>query len=731
MDIASPHHEPKEFWELVLEEKWDMVIEKYKQDSKFHKIEIQGRGSALHVAVSSGRKDVVKSLVEAILELDDETSLREVNKRGATPLHLAAYRGFTDMCENIIGKKGERKYLIQEKNENGETPLFWAVRARKGLVFVYLQQFYPTDINIAIDNNNTSILHVAIQSEMFGLAIIIMYCYEGLISMKDNDDIIPLEILATRTSAFKSGTRLSWWKQILYYCFTISRRDAKTTMELLQNSVKGDYSAIEIYDVDKLEKAYKIRHSLAQTCHNIQKFVFRWPILSLLDLEEIKTIKKNHIYGGQLLEEFMKTPIGSYIGGGVKPDLDNIERDFEMEKELLNFPTFLKSKNEEGDTSLQETKENKKMDDSTNIDGRDTTFLSVAKSGIVEIMEELNSKVPITSDKKGLLLVAMKNIKIEVKSDVKDTSYLIAASHGIVEMMADLQSSIKSVIYETNSNNENALLLAVKNRQPHVIQWMQKNLPGGVVNHLVLQVDKNENTVLHLAAFTSFERENTWRISGVVMQMMWDIKWYKYIKELVPEHFNNKGNKEGKTPSEIFKEQHKVLLQNSVEWLKDTAESCSVVAALIAGVSFATSGSVPGGNQQTGEPALKGQPAFEGFAVSSLIGLYFSVTALIMFLAILTSRKEIEDFRRNLPMKLLFGLCSLFVSIVAMFVSFCAGHFFVLTDKYTKGSILFYLYISICLPVTFYAAVQFPLFLDLVKVIWKKVPPPSIKGVLL
>lgn len=44
----------------------------------------------------------------------------------------------------------------------------------------------------------------------------------------------------------------------------------------------------------------------------------------------------------------MKTPIGSYIGGGVKPDLDNIERDFEMEKELLNFPTFVKSKNEEG-----------------------------------------------------------------------------------------------------------------------------------------------------------------------------------------------------------------------------------------------------------------------------------------------------------------------------------------------------------------------------------------------
>jgi len=80
-------------------------------------------------------------------------------------------------------------------------------------------------------------------------------------------------------------------------------------------------------------------------------------------------------------------------------------------------------------------------------------------------------------------------------------------------------------------------------------------------------------------------------------------------------------------------------------------------------------------------------------------------------------------------MKLLFGLSSLFVAIVSMFISFIAGHYFVLTDKYTKSGILFFLYISICLPVTFYAVVQFPLYIDLVKVIWKKVPPPSIKGV--
>ncbi|XP_058728263.1 uncharacterized protein LOC131600047 [Vicia villosa] len=321
--------------------------------------------------------------------------------------------------------------------------------------------------------------------------------------------------------------------------------------------------------------------------------------------------------------------------------------------------------------------------------------------------------------------------KTKVKSKAKTTAYLTAASHGIVEIMSELESKTKSVVSETNSNDENALLLAVKHRQPHVIQRLKKDLDDGVFQNLYLRVNKDKNTMLHLAAYTSYKRENTWRISGAAMQLTWDIKWYKYIKELVPEHFNHKFNNDGKTPSDIFKEQHTELIQDSVEWLKDTSESCSVVAALIAGVSFATSGSVPGGNQQTGVPALKGNPAFEVFAISSLIGLYFSVTSLIMFLSILTSRKEVEEFRLNMPMKLLFGLSSLFVSIVAMLVSFCAGHFFVLEDKYTKGGLLFYLYISICFPVAFYAAMQFPLFVDLIKVVWKKVPPQSVKGVLL
>ncbi|KAL5077534.1 hypothetical protein RYX36_016518 [Vicia faba] len=720
------------FSQLVMDENWPDVIEKFEEDSYFHKIEIKGRGTALHVAVSSGLKEVVKCLVKEIIKHLDETSLRMINERGATPLHLAANAGYKDMCELIIGRDGERKYLIQVENENGETPLFWAVQERQTIVFLYLRQFYPTDFSIAINRNNTSILHVAIQREMFDLAIIIIYSYESLSSLKDKDGATPLKTLATKTSAFKSGSRLSWWKLILYYCYPIRKLDAETTMKELSkeyaNNEKEDYCEVTLYIGDELEKTYTKRRSLAQSCHHILKLVLRWPIMSLLGLEEIKAIKEKHIYGGQLLKEFMKEPYGSYMGGGETPYADK-NYDCEINDDSKHFQEFIKVARGVGDASMDNTKE-----DSPNMDVKDTTFLAAAKSGIKEIMEELNAKVSITSDQKGLLLIAMKNIKTELSEEenvLKDTAYLIAASFGIIEMMRALKSNIRSVILETNSNNENALLLGVKNRQPLVIQFLLNSLSKGDFGILNLQIDKNENTMLHLAAYTSFQSKNTWRLSGAAMQLTWDIKWYQYIKELVPEHFSNKDNKERKTPSEIFKEEHKELLQKSVDWLKDTTQSYSVVAALIAGVAFATSSNIPGGNKPTGEPTLKGQPAFEGFAISSLIGLYFSVTALIIFLSILTSPKELEEFRLNLPMKLLFGLISLFVSVVAMLVSFCAGHFFVLTDEYTKGSILFYLYISIFLPVTYYAAIQFQLFVDLVNVIWKKVPPPSVKGVLL
>ncbi|XP_024634932.1 uncharacterized protein [Medicago truncatula] len=664
---------------IVLEEKWEEVIKKYEEHVFFHKIRIKGRGTALHVAVSNGNEDIVKRLVDVIVKKhNDQSGLEIKTEKGDTPLHLAAYRGFTSMCECIIGKNGERKHLIRDQNEKGETPLFCTVLAGiNKKTFLYLHHFFPSDTSIAINNVGATILHVAIRRETFDMANIIMYLYPNFHSMEDKDGVSPLEDLATRTSAFKSGIRLIWWKEFLYRHYVdVKVCDAKTILEL----------------------------------HEKDGGVENKGLINFACLTAIKKVKEKHIYGGKLLEAFMKHP---YIE--VVP-FDDGEHDEEMKEKA-------RCKREGKD--LQEREGNQKIEDSAKNVEKDTTFLAVAKSGVVEIMEELNSKVK-ASDKKGLLLVAMKELEAK-KSDTNDTAYLRAAKHGITEIMIALESKLKSVIHETNSNNENALLIAVKYRQPRVVEGLRNRLSMETFQSLILEMDNNENTILHLAAYPCIDNEDTaWKISGKGIEMMWNVKWYEYIDGLVPDDFHYIRNKEGKTPGEIFKEENKQLLQSSIEWLKNTTESSSIVAALVAGVSFATSCTVPGGNDQSGKPNLKGQPAFDLFSTCSLTGLYFSVTSLMVFLSILTCRKQAKDFGNILPFKFFMVLNFLFIAIFAMLFSFFAGQYLLLTDKYDKSSSLLYFSLAGSLPVMYYAFLQFPLYIDLAVVISRKVPlnPP-------
>nr|XP_027187471.1 ankyrin repeat-containing protein ITN1-like [Cicer arietinum]XP_027187472.1 ankyrin repeat-containing protein ITN1-like [Cicer arietinum] len=354
---------------------------------------------------------------------------------------------------------------------------------------------------------------------------------------------------------------------------------------------------------------------------------------------------------------------------------------------------------------------------------------------------------------------------------LKETPFLVAARNGIVEMVNEILNKVPSAIHNINSKKENALHVAVKHRHPIVVETLKKHSDPQVWSNMVLAVDKDDNTILHLAADVLHEDKAS-KVPGSALQMMWDIKWFEYIQSLVPHHFYFIGNKissqtsEGrsndntgqtpdgrsndntsqtpdersnnntsqtasnnntsKTPDEIFRSKHTTLIKDGSEWLKDTSESCSVVAALVAGVSFATASAVPGGTTDEGTPTLEGKPAFDIFAISSLVGLCFSVTGLIMFLSILTSRKQPNDFRRDLPLKLLLGLTSLFVAIASMFVSFCTGHFFLLNHKYE--SVMFPLYGATSIPVTFYAVAQFPLYYDLVTAILTEIPTATVQS---
>ncbi|RVW70806.1 hypothetical protein CK203_061956 [Vitis vinifera] len=188
-------------------------------------------------------------------------------------------------------------------------------------------------------------------------------------------------------------------------------------------------------------------------------------------------------------------------------------------------------------------------------------------------------------------------------------------------------------------------------------------------------VDIEGNNILHLAANYN-KSMNPWIIRGAALQMKWEIKWYE-------------------TALEVFTNTHEELVQQGGKWLYKTSNSCSVVAALIATVAFTTTTNVPGGVEK-GKPVRGKELAFQVFSISSLISLCCSVTSLVIFLGILTSRYRENEFKMALPTKLLGGLSLLLISIAAILVSFCAGHFFIVDDQFRSVAVP--IYAVTCLP---------------------------------
>ena len=146
-----------------------------------------------------------------------------------------------------------------------------------------------------------------------------------------------------------------------------------------------------------------------------------------------------------------------------------------------------------------------------------------------------------------------------------------------------------------------------------------------------------------------------------------------------------------------------------------------MVATLVAGVSFATTATAPGGiKEDSSKPTYERHTRFLLYAVSSLIALVFSVTSTVTFLAILTARRKMRDFERRLPRKLLLALTCLFISIGAMLACFCGAHFFLLKDVLEDSA--FTVYALACLLATIFVVAQFPFYFLLLWSTFQTVP---------
>ncbi|KAF7815907.1 Ankyrin repeat-containing protein [Senna tora] len=283
-------------------------------------------------------------------------------------------------------------------------------------------------------------------------------------------------------------------------------------------------------------------------------------------------------------------------------------------------------------------------------------------------------------------------------------------SCGMVEMLRICFQFFPDLVWTKIPNEGYVLQVAIKSRQEKIFSLLCK-MPIGKI--LVLVVDDSQNTTSHLAARLTTSPQLA-SISGAAFQMQKELQWFKEVEKLDHPLHKEVKTQEGKTPWQLFRDEHKSLLEQGEKWMKDTSNSCMLVATLIATVVFAAAFTVPGGNNQDkGIPIFLPDNAFIVFAVSDALALFSSITSLLMFLSILTACYAEEDFLQALPKKLIVGLASLFFAIATTMIAFGAGLSLVLRERLKWVSIPITLLASF--PIALFAVLQFPLFLQMIR----------------
>ncbi|TYJ99338.1 ankyrin repeat-containing protein [Cucumis melo var. makuwa] len=296
-----------------------------------------------------------------------------------------------------------------------------------------------------------------------------------------------------------------------------------------------------------------------------------------------------------------------------------------------------------------------------------------------------------------------------------------AARVGNVEFLKVLTNEYPDLAWNVDGGRKSIFHVAVENRQASVFSLIYEM--GEFLDYLPYYFDEENMSLLELAAQMP-DPSHLNRISGAAFQMHRELLWFKQVEKIVELTMRRKKGK--RSPRELFTQQHKGLVEDGEKWMKKTANSCMLVATLITTVVFAAIFTVPGGytnttttsttgsvienNNNTGTPLFLYHKWFTVFVISDATALISSSTAILLFLSILTSRCAEEDFLLWLPLKLVFGLGTLFLSVVTMVLAFSAT-FFLFYGKDTAWVPLLVAGMAI-VPVYCFGVLQFRLWAD-------------------
>ncbi|KAJ0637703.1 putative PGG domain, ankyrin repeat-containing domain superfamily [Helianthus annuus] len=256
----------------------------------------------------------------------------------------------------------------------------------------------------------------------------------------------------------------------------------------------------------------------------------------------------------------------------------------------------------------------------------------------------------------------------------------LAAEMGNTEFLVELIRQCPDLMWTVNAKKQTIFHVAVSHRHERIYNLLHEI--GSMKDVITVHVDTEENNMLHLAGMKPNNINGLHQVRGEIFNMQWELLWFKDVEAMVPFSYTQKENKDGKTPRELFTQNHEELATRGERWMKKTATQCIVVATLIATIVFGVAFTIPGGyDQNSGFPTFMGKEIYIAFVISDAISLIFSAASILVFLSVLTSRYDEQAFLVSLPQKLMIGLATLFSSIVTMLVAFSLSFFVLYHNK--------------------------------------------------
>ncbi|KAJ9536761.1 hypothetical protein OSB04_un000065 [Centaurea solstitialis] len=340
---------------------------------------------------------------------------------------------------------------------------------------------------------------------------------------------------------------------------------------------------------------------------------------------------------------------------------------------------------------------------------------------------DLEEKILFEAAKTVLEMVCNEIDKSKVSNHSHNPRYdkplLEAARQNTYHLVHEILVRSPEAIHITDKNGYDIFQLALMHRSDKVFNLIYENPKSK--NRFRMFKDSFGNNMLHLTGSLAHPDKLN-RELDAALQLQQELQWFQAttrasmvsVKRLVIPAYRTEENIYKETPNMVFMREHKQLKTKGEEWMKTTAESCCISAALITTIVFAAAITVPGGsNQELGIPIFRNNTAFTIFAISDAISLFTSCTSLLLFSSILTARFAEQDFLILLPRRMIFGMYTLFFSTTAMMVAFSATLFLVFCHQ--NPWMLAPICGLACIPIVCFFNVQFPFLVELYPMTFK------------